>query len=272
MTYSEFLNKILEVAAQIAVEKFGNVTPQTKPGDNNQVLTEADLAIGEYVIKEIEQEYPDYNIIDEEAGAIRKQSNFTWVVDPIEGTSNFASGSSDYGIMVGLLDNATPIAGGIIVPSQGTIYVAEKGQGATKNGKPIHITNETKLLSKLVSYGIDGYQDEPERTRQESRLVAEIVLSIRNLRNAGCEAIDSMRVAEGVYGGRINMTSKIWDNVAPQIIVEEAGGLWTDIDGNTIDYTEPLSRIDQNFTNCIGSPELHKQLLEVIKKWKEQNI
>lgn len=271
MTYSEFLDKTLKNAAQIALEKFGKVQPLTKPGDNNQVLTEADLAIGKYVIKEIEREYPDYNIIDEEAGAIRKQSTFTWVVDPIEGTSNFASGSVDYGIMVGLLDGAVPIAGGIIVPSQGTLYIAEKGQGATKNGQPIRVTSEINLLSKLVSYGIDGYQDNPELTRKESKLVAEIVLSIRNLRNAGCEAIDSMRVAEGVYGGRVNMTSKIWDNVAPQIIVEEAGGLWTDLDGNVIDYTEPLSRIEQNFTNCIGSPQLHAQLVEIVKKWKEQS-
>ena len=169
-----------------------------------------------------------------------------------------------------MLEEAVPIAGGVIVPSRGTMYIAEKGHGATKGGQSIHVTNETDLLKKLVSYGIDGYQDEPDRTRTEGSLLAEIVLSIRNMRNSGCEAIDSMRVAEGVYGGRINMTSKIWDNVAPQIIVQEAGGLWTDIDGIAIDYTEPLSRIEQNFTNCVGSPQLHNQLQLIIKKWKEQ--
>ncbi len=270
MTYSEFIEATLKSAGQIAVAKFGNVKPLTKPGDNNQVLTEADLAIGEYIVQEIEKVFPSHNIIDEEAGAIQKHSTFTWVVDPIEGTSNFASGSEDYGIMVGLLEGATPIAGGIILPSQRKIYLAEKGKGAFKNHQPIHVTEETDLLKKLVSYGIDGYQDNPEHTRREGRLVAEVVLSIQNLRNAGCEAIDSMRVAEGIYGGRINMTSKIWDNVAPHIIIEEAGGVWTDIDGNSIDYSEPLTRIDHNFTNCVGSPVLHDSLMKIIKQWQPQ--
>jgi myo-inositol-1(or 4)-monophosphatase len=269
MTYLDFLDKTLNKAAKIAIDKFGRVTPITKPGDNNQVLTDADIAIGNYIINEIEREFPEHNIIDEEAGAIQKHSAFTWVIDPIEGTSNFANGSEDYGIMVGLLFDAKPIAGGIIVPERDALYLAEKGKGATKNDQSIRVTAGTNLLSKLVSYGIDAYQNDPKRTHQESKLVAEIVLSIRNLRNAGCEAIDSMRVAEGIYGGRVNLTSKIWDNVAPQIIVEEAGGLWTDITGKPIDYTEPLTRIDQNFTNCIGSPELHRHLIDIILKWKD---
>lgn len=269
-TYTDFLAKTLQSAAQIVLDKFGNVEPQTKPGDNNQVLTEADLAIGQFIIGEIEWEFPDHNIIDEEAGVVDKQSNFTWVIDPIEGTSNFAGGSKDYGIMVGLLDGATPIAGGVIAPAHDILYLAAKGQGATKNGNPIHVTSETNLLNKLVSFGIDAYQDNPERTRNEARLLAEVALAIRNMRNSGCEAVDGMYVAEGVYGGRLNMTSRIWDNVGPQVIVEEAGGLWTDIDGNPLDYTDPLGRIGQNFTCATASPALHTQLVDLVKTWRNQ--
>lgn len=266
MQYKSFLEVVLAEAAKIALRHYGKVTPATKPGDNNQVLTEADVAIGNFITERISATYPDHNIIDEEAGVMNRGSRYTWVVDPIEGTSNFASGSENYGIMIGLLEDAAPIAGGVVVPSRNLMYLAEKGKGAIKNGQLIHVTPETNLLAMLVSFGVDAYQDDPERTSRECELMRDVILAICNLRNSGCEAVDSMFVAEGIYGGRINLTSKIWDNVAPQIIVEEAGGLWTDIYGKPMDYSDPLARADQNFTNCIASPTLHKQLIAITTK------
>lgn len=261
MDLTTFIETTLKDAAKIALQHFGNVSPITKPEDNNQVLTEADLAIGEFIVRRIQKTYPTHNVIDEEAGGINNNSDFTWVVDPIEATSNFASGSEHYGIMIGLLQGDTPIAGGTILPAYGTIYLAQKGRGATKNGHTIHVTNQNDLSKLLVSYGIDGHPNEPEKTRQEMRSIAEIVLNIRNLRNSGCEAIDGMYVAEGVYGGRINRNSKIWDNVAPHIIVEEAGGLWTQIDGSPMVYTNPLQRLSDNFMNIASAPSVHQQLV-----------
>jgi myo-inositol-1(or 4)-monophosphatase len=70
----------------------------------------------------------------------------------------------------------------------------------------------------------------------------------------------------GYYGAVMNLTSKIWDNVAPQIIITEAGGLYTDVDGNTIDYSDPLKKIDKNFTYCAAPYALHVQLQEIIKR------
>lgn len=263
MDYRTFIENTLKEAAKIALQYFGKVSPITKPEDNNQVLTEADIAIGEFIVSKIQEAYPTHNIIDEEAGAIDKGSEFTWVVDPIEATSNFANGSEQYGIMIGLLKDATPIAGGTILPAYGTICLAEKGKGSTKNGQKIHVTSQTDLSELLISYGIDSNRDEPQKTRDEMQSVAELVLNIRNLRNSGCEAIDGMYVAEGVYGGRINRTSKIWDNVAPHIIVEEAGGLWTQIDGSPMDYSNPLKRIKENFMNVSASPSVHQRLVQL---------
>jgi fructose-1,6-bisphosphatase/inositol monophosphatase family enzyme len=71
-------------------------------------------------------------------------------------------------------------------------------------------------------------------------------------------------VAEGRYGARINMNAKIWDNVAPQVIAEEAGAVWTAVDGTPHDYSEPMSRVDQNFDFCVASPVLHAQLQKII--------
>src|SRR3989344_4271938 len=103
MIYQDFLVKVLESTSQIANAKFGKVVGTTKAGDNNQVLTEADLEIGKTLIELVNKDFPTHNIIDEEAGVIDKQSEFTWVIDPIHGTRNFANGMPLYGIMIGLL-------------------------------------------------------------------------------------------------------------------------------------------------------------------------
>lgn len=263
MDYKTFLEMTLKDAAKIALQYFGKVSPITKPEDNNQVLTEADLAIGKFIVEKIQETYPTHNVIDEEVGVIDNHSEFTWVVDPIEATNNFANGSEQYGIMIGLLKDAIPIAGGTILPAYKTLCIAEKGKGATKNGQRIHVTSQADLSKLLISYGIDSNRDEPQKTRDEMKALAELVLNIRNLRNSGCEAIDGIYVAEGVYGGRINRTSKIWDNVAPHIIVEEAGGLWTQIDGSPMDYSSPLQRVNDNFMNIAAARSVHQQLVEL---------
>jgi myo-inositol-1(or 4)-monophosphatase len=234
-----------------------------KKEDNNQVLTETDLAIGKCIVEQIQLQYPTHNVIDEEAGVIDKKSQFTWVVDPIDGTSNFANGLPTYGLMMGLLDGATAIAGGIMLPAFDQLYVAQKGQGAFCNDQPIHVTLEPKLLSSLVAYGIDGHQEDPARTHKEAAVLAEIILCIRNLRTTN-SAYDMAQVPAGRYGAFLNQTTKIWDNVAVQPIVEEAGGIVTDFWGKTMDYSNPLQKATQNFTICAGSPALHQALQEII--------
>lgn len=261
--YREFIQSTLEAAATIARANFGKVTGSSKGADNNQVLTDTDLEIGSYLVNQVQTQYPDFNIIDEEAGSIDKSSRYTWVIDPIDGTSNFANGIPEYGILIGLLEEGTPIAGGIALPSFNEIYTAEKGQGAVCNGRPVHVTNERRLLSSLAAYGIDGHQEDPTITYEETKLLAEIVLKIRNLRSSN-STYDFALVAKGAYGGYMNRTSKIWDNVGPHIVIEEAGGVYTDFYGNPIDYSDPLSKTDDNFTMCTASPALHQQLQVVI--------
>lgn len=262
--YINFIEKVLGDTSEIALKYFGKGEGSIKDGDNNQVLTEADLAIGQCLIEEISEAFPDHNIIDEEMGVIDKNSRYTWVVDPIDGTSNFVTGSPLYGTLLGLLDGDQPIAGGATLPSLSSIYIAEKGSGSYCNGERINVSSETQLSNCLVAYGIDGYIDDPERTRNECRLLAEIVLNIRNLRTSN-SVFDSMMVASGVYGAQINNTSKIWDNVALQILIEEAGGVYTDAIGNAMDYSNPTSRFDQNYTWACGVPAIHKKLVEIVK-------
>lgn len=263
--YTNFITRTLQQTSEIALSNFGKVSGTTKADDNNQVLTQTDLEIGRSIIAKINETFPDHNIIDEETGVIDKQSEYTWVVDPIDGTSNFATGVPLYGIMIGLLQGNEPVVGGIVLPQFHEIYTAEKGQGAFCNGERIRVSRETKLMSSLVAYQIDGHQENPQFTKEECSLLADIVLQIRNVRNGG-SCFDTAMVATGKYGACLNRTSKIWDNVAQQIIVIEAGGIYTDFFGKPIDYSNPLSKIRDNFTFCAASPELHRQLQEVVHK------
>jgi len=266
MQYKEFISTILKQAGEIAQKSFGEVSTKIKGFDNNQVLTETDLKISKLFMSKIRQIYPKDNVIDEESGGIDNNASFTWVIDPIDGTSNFANGLPTYGIMIGVLKDSIPVAGGIILPFFNEFYYAEKGRGAFCNGKIIRVTNESNLLKTLGVYAIDGYQDNPKKTLEECQLLAEIVLNIRNLRISN-SCFDIMMVANGKYSTWLNRTSKIWDNVAPQIIVEEAGGKYTNFVGNPIDYSNPMQKIDQNFTVCASSPTLHKKIQSIISKF-----
>ena len=263
--FSEFIERSLQVASRMARDSFGKVSVTTKPEDNNQVLTQADIDIGAMLVSAVQEQFPEHNIIDEEAGTVDKNSRYTWVIDPIDGTSNFANGVPTYAVMMGLLDGTVPVAGGIALPSFGQTYVAAKGKGAYCNGISVHVTAENKLSNALVAYGIDGYQEDPKITYDETAALADIVLAIRNLRGSN-SAYDLALVADGRYGACIIKTGKIWDTVATQIVIEEAGGVFTDYDGRAIDYSRPLSRIGDNFSLCAGAPPLHAQLQAIIHK------
>lgn len=261
--YQPFIVKALKDASKIARRSFGSVSGMTKTGDPNQVLTETDLAIGRHLVDLVQESFPGDNLIDEEAGVIDKGSSMTWVIDPIDGTSNFAAGVPLFGIMLGLLDDGIPVAGGIALPAFGRICTAERGQGAWINGQRISVDRSRMLTDTLIAYGIDGHRESPQLTRDESALLAELVLACRNVR-ASNSAYDAMMVAEGRYGAYLNRTSKIWDNVAPQIVIEEAGGLYTDFFGAPIDYTTPLQRAEDNFTFCAAPPDVHAELQTII--------
>jgi len=263
MEFTHFIRQVLDEAQDISLTHLGNVKGETKD-DKNQVLTEADIAVGKHIIERIKTEFPDHNIIDEEAGVIDNKSEYTWVIDPIDGTSNFAAGTALWGIYMGLLKNYKPIAGGTALPAFGEIYVAEKGQGVTCSGVAIRASEEPELLNVLVAYGIDGDHEHPENTKKELQTVADIAVQVRNLRNSG-SAYDHMQVARGRYGASLNRVSKIWDNVAQQVIMTEAGCKYTDFHGNEMDYSKGLIDPEANYTLCSAPPHLHAELQSIIK-------
>jgi myo-inositol-1(or 4)-monophosphatase len=262
MDYRKFLSKTLEEASVIALKHFGKVKGWAKDGDEQDVLTEADLEVGRLIVDAVKREFPEHNVIDEESGAIDNGSKFTWVIDPIDGTSNFAAGSPHYGVMIGLLDGGVPVAGGFSLPFFNEIYLGQTGKGATCNGEAIRVSSEAKLIRQLVSFSLQAKTG--ESAEQIGAAAAKLIPRVLNLR-ASASTFDMAMVARGTYGAFVSNRGRIWDCVGPHVVIEEAGGVFTHTDGSPIDYSSPISKIEQQFSYFMASPAAHEQILAALK-------
>jgi myo-inositol-1(or 4)-monophosphatase len=258
----EFILDLLRRASAVSQGAFGRVTGTSKPHDRAQVVTQTDVEIAGVVARAIDATYPDHNRIDEELGVMDRGSKYTWVIDPIDGTSNFAVGIPMYGIMIALLHEDRPVAGGIALPAFDAFYWATKGGGAWCGERRLRL-GECILADALVAYGIDGYADDVERTRDECLDLGDIASAVRNVRSSN-SVYDAVMLAEGKYMAWMVRTSRIWDNVAPHLLIEEAGGRFTRFDGSPVVYNDAISRFSENFTICAAPPRVHEELQTII--------
>lgn len=265
MQYTDFLTQTLQGAAKIAADMFGKTTNKKK--NDTSIVTEADLKIGKYIISEIEKQYPTYNIIDEETGVIDRHSEYTWTLDPIDGTINFADGIPFYGVMIGLLKSDKPYAGAYILPYFQEIYIAEKGEGAYLNGKKLQIHDRKDFSMISVNFGIARFGTSIAALRQQARWLADIAMEFYTIRNTG-SVYDSAAVLKGSSGANLFSGGKIWDIVPEYVLITEAGGITTDLIGHALDFFDPLKKAKEkyHYTCCSAAPSVHKKLQEIIHK------
>jgi len=142
------------------------------------------------------------------------------------------------------------------------MYLAQAGKGATKNGKKIDVTDEVELKNLLCCYSLD-YSEDSSKTEREVWIMKSLVDNCRNLRSTN-SIVDFCLVADGRMGAALNQTMKIWDIAAPQLIIEEAGGVVTDIDGQKIEYIPSKASLNQNFTAIAANAKVHDKILQLI--------
>jgi len=232
---------------------FGQINCYSQKNDQSNIVTEADLAIENFILKELKNKFPSHNFLAEESGFINNNSNYTWIIDPLDGTSNFASRIPWFGIIVTLLKNENPLLVGIKLPMQNELYWGIEGKGAFLNGNRIFVSNETDLKNVLFSYCIDFSLD-VDKTNYETRIIGKLVQKIRNLRCTN-SVTDFCYVADGRLGGCINQTTKIWDIAGPYLLIKEAGGIITDHVGNKIKFSLCEDTYAKNYT--IMATNLH---------------
>jgi myo-inositol-1(or 4)-monophosphatase len=253
----------LRGAGRILLGYFGRVTHPRKKESASSIVCDADLAAEEYVLRCLQREFPDHNIISEESGGTFRDSDYTWVIDPLDGTSNFVAGLPWFGVQIGLLKGSQPILAGMYLPIERTFYTAEAGGGAERNGAKVQVSSEKKLENVLCAFGFDPAPARRDRERIE--LLFRVSQGVRNTR-ATNSLVDFCFTIDGRLGGCINLKTKIWDIVPASLILPEAGGKFTNLTGKPIQFQLDAQAPEREYAVLGASPMLHAQLLR--RMWR----
>ncbi|MCC7402628.1 MAG: inositol monophosphatase [Chitinophagaceae bacterium] len=211
--------------------KIGN-----KEGINN-LVTEADHASEKAILAVIKKKFPDHYILSEEAGELVQDSNYKWIIDPIDGTVNFAHAIPLNCVCIAIEHNAEVVMSAIYNPHLEELFFAEKGHGAFLNDKPIHVSNQTEVAKACLVTGFPyTYLDTPHGPLQIFEKFIRKGVPVRRLGSAG---IDLCWVACGRFDGFYEHKLEAWDSAAGWLIVEEAGGKVTDFGGNKFSPYQP---------------------------------
>lgn len=258
---SEIVKTCVVDAGKILLDYFGRVDAVSVKESQSSVVTAADLASEAFIVQTLMRAFPAANVIAEESGFIDKGSDFTWVVDPLDGTSNFAAGLPWFGVLVALLKGNTPVLGAAYLPCTETLYYAEVGQGVTRDGVRVRVTPETDPRNVLCAYGMDASPDEA-KTRREAAVLARLVNGVRNVRTTN-SLLDFCYTIDGRLGACVNQNTKIWD-IAPVILMlAEAGGLLTDVEGRALELAVGAD-YDRSYAVAGASVVLHPHILQMI--------
>ena len=214
----------------------GNFTISNKEGVNN-LVTEADHASEAAILKVIRKHHADHFILTEESGEMKQDSEYKWIIDPIDGTVNFAHGIPICCVSIALERNGEMVLGGVFAPFLNELYLAEKGKGATLNGKTIRVSEQTKVVHSCLVTGFPyTYLDMPNSPLEVFERFIRKGIPVRRL---GSAAIDLCWVACGRFDGFYEHKLEAWDSAAGYLIVEEAGGRVTDYDGKKFSPYQP---------------------------------
>jgi len=228
----------------------------TKSGDANFV-TEIDLMVQEKVIKGLCDILPDSNIIAEETKANDfTLGKYTWILDPVDGTTNLMYGYKYSCIALGLVADGIPYAGIVYNPYLKELFTARKGKGAFVNGRPIAVTGSRTLGDSLITFGTSPY--DKAKADETFRVTKNIFLKCRDVRRSGSAALDICNVAAGRMDGFYEMELQPWDYAGASVVLEEAGGCITDWDGNSLSYVHKASAIASN-------GHIHRELNNIIR-------
>jgi myo-inositol-1(or 4)-monophosphatase len=229
-----------------------------KEGVNN-LVTEADHASEKAILSVIQSRFPDHQILAEESGKILQESSFKWIIDPIDGTVNFAQGIPLNCVSIGIEKDGEIIMGAVYNPHLNEFFFAEKGKGATLNDQKISVSSRTETIKACLVTGFPyTYINQPNGPLETFEKFVKKGVAVRRL---GSAAIDLCWVAAGRFDGFYEHKLEPWDSAAGFLIVEEAGGKVTDHSGNAYSiYQHGL---------LATNGKIHAEMLDVINGKKE---
>lgn len=253
---SQILRKAAEAGAEQLRHYFNHPDLKTsvKSGGINDLVTEADHAADKAIIETIRKNYPDHFILSEETGNVPTDSAYKWIIDPIDGTINFAQGIPICCVSIGIEKEGQMILGAVYAPFLNEFFFAERGEGAFLNDKPISVSAQTELIKSCLVTGFPySYLDAPNGPLQVFERFIRRGVPVRRL---GSAAIDLCWVAAGRFDGFYEHKLNAWDSAAGFLLVEEAGGKVTDFEGEYYSPYQPHI--------CATNGKIHEELLKVV--------
>ncbi len=232
-----FLNVLTEDAGSILMSYFHGAFriegKDMSPGGID-IVTDADRASEQHIMDAIARNFPSHDILTEETTTHRTGSEWLWIVDPLDGTVNFAHGFPHFCISIAVAYRDELMAGMVYDPLKAERFWATRSGGSFLNGRPIGVSKAKSLTNSLVATGFPY-----DKSRSAENNIAEfsrVVVKVQGIRRPGSAALDLVYVAAGRFDGFWELKLKPWDQAAGMLIVEEAGGRVTDRFGADADY------------------------------------
>ena len=226
-------------AGRVLAEKFGRAIQISNKGDID-LVTEADLASERLIVERVRSYHPRHAILAEEAGDVAAagggESEYKWIVDPLDGTTNYAHGYPVFCVSIALEHEGRVVVGVVYDPVRDELFAAERGEGATLNGRRVRVSATDDLGGALLC---TGFPYDVRERGDFARHFRNFIMSAQSVRRDGAAALDLAYVASGRFDGFYEEGLRPWDVAAGVLLVEEAGGRVTHYDGRPFDHYHP---------------------------------
>ena len=249
--------KVCRKAAKTLIRDFGEIeklqVSLKGPGD---FVTASDKKVEKILIEELQKARPNYSILSEEIGEINNDESFRWIIDPIDGTSNFLHGIPHFAISIGLEHDKEIICGIVYDPIKDEMFTAEKGNGSYINNQRMRVSSRSDLKDCIIFSGGPRYDSENRELtfKEYKKFSLKVGIPIRKF---GSGALDMAYVAAGRCDGFWSRDLNYWDIAAGIILVREAGGYVTDFNGE--------NKYNQNKTLMAGNSKINREMIEILK-------
>lgn len=218
-------------AGQLQMDYFQKNIEISSKGRKIDLVTEVDKKSEEILVNKISTAYPDHSIMAEEGSNKSNDSRYRWIIDPLDGTVNYVHGFPIFAISISLYKDNQPEYGLVYLPYFDDIYSAQKGKGSYYNDKRIHVNEVYTLKNGIIA---TGFPYSHQESNESLELFNKILPEAGGIRRTGAAAFDLCQVASGVFSGFWEIELNLWDIAAGILLIEEAGGVITDFNGETL--------------------------------------
>ena len=228
----------------------------------NDFVTEVDRAAEQAIIEVLRDAFPGHGILAEESGESGPESEFTWIIDPLDGTTNFIHGMPQYAVSIAQTKNGVLEHAVVYDPNTNEMFTASRGAGAFLNDRRIRVSRRTRLNESLIGTGFPFRQF--DHVDAYLAMFKELTQKTAGIRRPGAASLDLAYVAAGRFDGFWEMGLSPWDMAAGVLLIQEAGGLVSDLSGEA-NYLTTGNLV-------AGTPKIFGQLLPIIQAYRPANM